>query len=515
MSLVAPGESSAIPIISSYDHKLRIRPEVGFDYSWSIESIYWRDFLHHHTKLFGLTCRHLKEPATPNFRFAINALFNKNDIATTDSRDRTRRHLYPRMNLVIAAPLLLENLLPYDCQYKLLDRTIKPNQVYSGYLRKGAKQPVHTVDLRSTIVFSISIPDTKYNKSEWAIIHDAQEEYRDPRLALLDSDGGKLNISLSHSEVPDTGGARKMSFYAPYLLIDKTALNLKYQAKSFLFHSKTTSGQNKVDKDGKIEVEALMFSFSTNESIRRRIQIRTDDTEWSRSLSLDAVRTINEVQLDSVNEEEETLIGMNVVEGPLQYRLTKVITFAPRFMIRNQLSEAILVKQASESPKTAMLIQIGQNMPFHRWKKEHPTQLSICLTQPKDDWSSAFDARDVGQVHIKLGRLIQTSETLVRADLVLEEATVWITLNMEQNAWPYRIDNASDTDIIMMQKHSKSKYKIRRKQTMPYSWDEPAIKDKILTIQVGTISRDINIQEIGTLPPFKYTVLQSCHYQRH
>lgn len=41
---------------------------------------------------------------------------------------------------------------------------------------------------------------------------------------------------------------------------------------------------------------------------------------------------------------------------------------------------------------------------------------------------------------------------------------------------------------------------------MPYAWDYPAMKDKILILQINGQARLINIKEIGSQVPFSYPV---------
>lgn len=65
---------------------------------------------------------------------------------------------YPRLTLVLRAPLELENLLPHDIQYKLYDKNRE--QHWCSYLRSGGIIPIHTIELTDLILLNITIPDT-------------------------------------------------------------------------------------------------------------------------------------------------------------------------------------------------------------------------------------------------------------------------------------------------------------------------------------------------------------------
>lgn len=65
---------------------------------------------------------------------------------------------YPRITLNLRAPIELENLLPFNIQYKIYDRDAEQN--WSSYLRKGGIMPVHSVELGHLVLLNITIQDS-------------------------------------------------------------------------------------------------------------------------------------------------------------------------------------------------------------------------------------------------------------------------------------------------------------------------------------------------------------------
>jgi len=65
---------------------------------------------------------------------------------------------YPRISLKLRAPLELENLLPYDLQYRIYDKNTDQN--WKSYLRKGGIMPVHSVELGHLVLLNIDVQDT-------------------------------------------------------------------------------------------------------------------------------------------------------------------------------------------------------------------------------------------------------------------------------------------------------------------------------------------------------------------
>lgn len=45
-------------------------------------------------------------------------------------------------------------------------------------------------------------------------------------------------------EVPESGGAHKFSIYSPYVMINKTGLDMSFKSKPFLGSAKLAAGQS-------------------------------------------------------------------------------------------------------------------------------------------------------------------------------------------------------------------------------------------------------------------------------
>ena len=115
-----------------------------------------------------------------------------------------------------------------------------------------------------------------------------------------------------------------------------------------------------------------------------------------------------------------------------------------------------------------------------------------------------------------------STSVLMRVTTILQDATVFIVLNREApDEWPYRIVNQTDEDMTFyqedpivilrddytdtqMRNHRTRRYRLPANQTVPYSWDMPAVKDKKLILNIGGRERSINMQEIGSQLPFRH-----------
>lgn len=62
-----------------------------------------------------------------------------------------------------------------------------------------------------------------------------------------------------------------------------------------------------------------------------------------------------------------------------------------------------------------------------------------------------------------------------------------------------------------LQPRGLKKYYLKSGESLRYSWDMPAVKDKQLILSVHGRERRINIQEIGDQIPFRHRVSNDNH----
>lgn len=102
------------------------------------------------------------------------------------------------MRIKIAAPIELQNLLPYDFKYRIYDKNTKKD--WTNFLRKGGVSPVHVVELSHLLLLSIQMQDTVFKSSEFAVINsNSQEDFRrETVLCVKDDQGIQLNLKLHY-----------------------------------------------------------------------------------------------------------------------------------------------------------------------------------------------------------------------------------------------------------------------------------------------------------------------------
>ncbi|KAG0317193.1 hypothetical protein BGZ99_006445, partial [Dissophora globulifera] len=289
---IAPGEDFSIPIEAAYKNRLLVRPDPGFNYNWSTETIFWRDLAMEQRNqqrynseaqaVTSVSCRSNDDGGHQPFRFQVRG--------GTDNFDPLAKD-YPYMTIRLSAPVEIENLLPYNIKYTVMEKT-SPKQngtVLTSYLRKGGASPLHTVDVRNLMLLSIVIENTPFPASEYAIVssHDPDELPVEDTLVLTDPDGLKLTLGIHRHVVPDSGGSVKFSVFCPYVILNKTGMELVFKAKSFMQNARIAAGQSS-NKKNQSKPLPLMFSYGKNENGNRTLIQVAGNSQWSQPVSFEA-----------------------------------------------------------------------------------------------------------------------------------------------------------------------------------------------------------------------------------
>ena len=123
---------------------------------------------------------------------------------------------------------------------------------------------------------------------------------------------------------------------------------------------------------------------------------------WHNSLSRQAVgfeAPAAETRLvipSNSRDNEEIHIGLSWSEGLGKYKLTKVITLAPRFMIRNDTTEAISYREHGSTPRDRGVLEPGERTPLHFMKSEDTKLLTLALSGLNVQWYVSWSIYNAG-----------------------------------------------------------------------------------------------------------------------
>lgn len=333
-------------------------------------------------------------------------------------------------------------------------------------------------------------------------------------LTLADADDRKLQLRLHYYQYPDSGGAFKVQLYSPYIFINQTGLDFALKTKSWMGGSKLVAGQDQGPSAQRKEPLPFLFSHNSNDR-RNRVLLRIGDSTWSKPLSFEAIGSETEVVIPSATKNEEIHVGLTVEDGLGKFKLCKVIKLTPRYLVRNNLDEPINLREAGAAD--FVTAEPGRRVPLHFLRVGASKQMTLAYPGLNNKWTAPFNIEDIGNVHLRIAKAGH-HQHLVRADVLLEGPTIFISLNYEPGPWPYMLRNESDHTITFMQASERTnenggssgeeqtgkRYELKPRSKMKYAWDYPAAPSKQIKLVVNQRERNVNIMEIGSLLPFKF-----------
>jgi hypothetical protein len=223
---LAPGGTVSIPVhlISAV---LKLRPS-NWGVHWSTTGISWQSLAtmkEGERKGLALSCRSIGSNLEPSFHCCTSVTCEPVPVSIQSG---------PSHTLTVYPPILLTNLLPVDSQYLIVDTQFR------GELRSGAGVALYDLDPHSFVRLQIKIAG--FAVSSVALINaESSAVAVDRTLRLLDSKSRTLLLDLRNSRLRGSAGSRIVSYFAPYWMVNHTALALVYRQP---LRSQTAAGQS-------------------------------------------------------------------------------------------------------------------------------------------------------------------------------------------------------------------------------------------------------------------------------
>lgn len=490
---IEPSSSRSVPIDCVYSSSFKIRPKMDTNFDWSKESLYWKDTK---SNSLSLTCPLVDDNGVTTFNFHSAFISSNEPLAK----------IYPHLTFVVSAPVEIINLLPFDFDYRLYDKTTRKD--WKGTISKGENAYIHVVNLRSLLLLSVEPKSCGFKRSEFAIINSAKDSEfnRESIMTLAHEDGQILKLKIHYPKNKPVGSGLRISVYSPYVILNRTSQNLIISEKGNSLYSKGKHPS---------ETIPMMFSFDKQNDRSNRALLKAADSSWSPPISFDAIGQSHPIKAQISGKQTELDLGISITEGEGKYNLTKVIDISPRYVIRNLLSESLEIVENGSTK--IMVLHPNDVIPLYGLRRI-PRRTVLLKFLHSKNWSSPFCIEDVGQVFLKVYKE-NLGQVLLKINIVLENATIFLQVEDAKENWPFSIRNFSDQEFYIYQSdpnvnesgdkvrldadYEPIYYKIPPKSSMPYAYDYPDAVIKELIIRSHGRERAVNLAEIGNLKPFR------------
>lgn len=498
---IQPGEKRAIPIEYMYDKSIYVRPFRHLKFDWSEKPIFWKNLLKGSE---SITCHPESKNSETKFFVQAAAVYD-------ESLPLTKVYLH--MKIVLSAPVEIVNLLPFDFSYRVYDKTARKE--WTNIIQQGKTGSVYVVELSHLIMINVHPQEAGYDKSDFAVINSNGGDFPiEDTLVTRSADGQRLTIKLHY--IKEKGKGIKVQVYAPYIVLNKTGLDLKISEKFNTAISKVTNRTEIINGKDIVHKHALPKMWSFENENNKRALIKVGDSKWSEEISFDTVGKDSDVVIQSNTRQSEIHIGAHISEGQGMYKLSKIVTLTPRFIVHNKLEDDLQVRDVGSS--VPITVKAGENQPLHFIRRSSNMQLVASFFGSSSQWSAPFIISNIGRIHL---RTYQHGKgyLLLKIDILMEDATLFIHIEEAKQNWPYSIRNFTnrpfkfyqanpyvDDSGIELPRHpqfSPIMYLIPPKSVMPYAWDYPAAPLKELVIEANGRERRVQLAEIGNLQPMK------------
>ena len=206
----------------------------------------------------------------------------------------------------------------------------------------------------------------------------------------------------------------------------------------------------------------------------------------------------------------EYSLGMRIKRMRGGFMRTRIITFEPRYIIKNSSNNDLEVAQAGiRGEDCILLIKAGEEMPFHWPASARAKELELRIAEPGWDWSGEISAQDIGEVPIALRRFDDRTSMIAMCIMgvcVYERKSSFVVecLAEDREYPPYRIDNMTGYTLQYKQKDKGVEYwdTIGPRQIQAYAWDRPAhAESRVLSVRFpdgkSLAERGIRLDAIG------------------
>ncbi|KAF8761669.1 Vacuolar protein sorting-associated protein [Rhizoctonia solani] len=512
---IEPGGQYSLPIEAVTKNRIKIRPDAGFGFGFSQTSLSWDELIKRPNVTVAAVIMRNEAP----FRFQVFAKYDANDPIT-------RR--YPKMSL---RSVLQLNWRTYSHMTSSTGYTIRHASLnWTSYLRRGGVMPVHSVELTHLLLLNIEAQDSGFAASSFAIINaDTDADFDIEKTLTL-----PIKKAASSMRHPDSGGAVKIQIYSPFIMINKNGIAICLARQPY---NRATAARDVAVGDSSALTKPTPFMFSHSSKGGNEFSISVAGSSWSTvryaliffayelmcCLLARQFRVFANGNRDrnACIQNEDIHVGISWAEGLGKYKLSKVVTLAPRFIVKNMTSRQLSFREHGVPLQNGSILDpSGQSQLMHL-RAGMDGLLTFAYTALNAKWSAPINIQDIGRVYLRM----PTPENeqhhkphLLRADVALEGSTIFVILSRETGPWPFKIDNQSDypiTDTTRLERGDQpqgtASYDVGPHLSIWYAWDAPAAREKKIRLLINGHAKHVDINEIGNLPPFQFPVPPRGH----
>ncbi|CAH1239855.1 VPS13D [Branchiostoma lanceolatum] len=387
-------------------------------------------------------------------------------------------------------PVVLTNLLPVELSFYLKGTDIR------GTVKAGKSSSLYNVDTTQTLELGVLLESFTECRELVIPLSGMSTIDHKVKLRLFDTRNRPLHLYVRLKANP--GGTLRILISAPYWLINKTGLPLIFKQEGMRGEAAGQFDEHELARS----LAPLLFSYTDKENpdmctMRLGTAVHTDGmSSWCQRLSLEGGTGVRQLYVVRHGGHPSIVynIGVDIRRGRGRYHATRIVTFAPRYILDNRTEHKLAFAQRhlargmhTSNPEGYLSALPKANVLFH-WPRVDLDML-LCvriMDMPDCCWSGGFSIERIGSFHVNM-RGNNCRCIFLHAEIVQHGATFCVVFTDPTGLPPpYRIDNLAEVPIVFWQKDSVDdslRTEMKPHTSMAYARDE-LILPSVLVCQV-------------------------------
>ncbi|XP_035665485.1 vacuolar protein sorting-associated protein 13A-like isoform X5 [Branchiostoma floridae] len=459
---VTPGQTCPVPLFAAYQAALEISPE-GTEHVAAEESLNWQDVASKKA-VQTIACQPEESGAA---MFFYNVTWEASPIRRVAQRNMSSS---PYGTLCLYSPVVLHNYLPYEVNYTIGDR---PEVTLSA----GVSVPSCSLDMEKN--HKVDVHLRGYQGLDWSgtfYISLDMDEYEMVVMETTDVKGEKKQMALGvHTTV---GGSRDVFLYAPYWLVNKTALPVEFRGagSSTVYQGNTTNDPALFSFHRHRRKKMGSLACACVEKAEKRIRpakMRMFRSKWSSAIPLDTVGHAGVVTCRDKDSGKVYQVWLEIHLSKL--KLTKMVTLLPFFMVVNKTTAEVTFTEEGQEDEYWTVIQPEEVLPL--WP--HSGVLNLVVRQPGVENKGAeipvlSQYFPIHKSHTTVLRMWNGTALTVNVAGGMESPTTITFTPFQPGDAPVRVVNCCHNAFIRFhQKGMSQVIVLTPNQSVLYTWDDP------------------------------------------
>ncbi|XP_045499068.1 vacuolar protein sorting-associated protein 13A-like [Colias croceus] len=472
LAVLAPHDTYNVPLYIAYHCRLYLLPTNFEGYKTSIQGIWWMDLVGDLETPRDIVCPAL-EDSDPSV-FAMRILPVEGCQSNAISRS------IPNLLVRVLAPLAIHNRIPHALQAhatlhsppELISGLGVPGKELSVRLEAGERAHLYTLPPGKQIKFTL---DVHYLGLPWTGRFTYSPEMSECTVSMrteCETEGGNKRLAVRARL--ERGPTARLLLYAPYWLVNKTALPLQIKGRSDVCYEASEEPLLWTGGGRRAGVLGVVGSGVMGVARGERVRVRAHQSGWSRAAPL-AAAAPGLLVCAHTERKINYRILLQVTLSELSPQLTKIVTLLPYFIVYNDTKKHLRYMEENEAADLWMDLAPQQCVPF--W----PQTDSLAMHCKYRDSMLVSQHFPIAENHFTVLRMDKGSAICVEVTGGTDRPYTITFKNYRAGDAPVRIDNlCEDLFLKLHQADSGQVALLSPYQSMLYTWDDPLKERNLL-----------------------------------